>query len=387
MSTTTTTTTTTTTALIAAAREAGAGITGFAVDPDLPRKRPSLTHYLMVIPPVVLFTVFIVVPAIQGAFYSFTNYAGYGAWHWIGLANYKAMFQDPAIKKAYGFTFLFGVVTTILVNVVALFGRPTQRQDRWPNWWRGVYFVPMVLSGWSWRSASSTCSTSRFLSSSTGDRWGRACSAMRRGLDRVVFVTAWIAFPSAVIIYLAGLSTIGSEIYEVSNSTAPRRKRSSVASPCCWRRSSSSTPSWDSKASSAPTTSSSVPPGGPAGATTSISMSIVNTVNNSDFAYGSAQAMVFFLVTIVLEAVIGLIPALLIRRIIDDAIPQKDGGMVTTLALVMVAIAFAVGSLVVLVPLYFILAMSLKTGANSDAGAASPSRSTRLQTTPRRGRW
>ena len=46
-----------------------------------------------------------------------------------------------------------------------------------------------------------------------------------------------------------------------------------------------------------------------------------------------------FLVTIVLEAFVGILPPLLIKRIIDTAIPQQDNGMVTTLALLMVAIA------------------------------------------------
>jgi ATP-binding cassette subfamily B protein len=46
-----------------------------------------------------------------------------------------------------------------------------------------------------------------------------------------------------------------------------------------------------------------------------------------------------FLATIVVDAVLTLIPPLLIRRIIDDAIPNDDGGLVTTTALLMVAIA------------------------------------------------
>jgi ATP-binding cassette subfamily B protein len=46
-----------------------------------------------------------------------------------------------------------------------------------------------------------------------------------------------------------------------------------------------------------------------------------------------------FLVTIVLEAFVGILPPLLIKRIIDTAIPQQDNGMVTSLALLMVAIA------------------------------------------------
>src|SRR3954469_19310683 len=48
-----------------------------------------------------------------------------------------------------------------------------------------------------------------------------------------------------------------------------------------------------------------------------------------------------YLTTIVLEALLGIVPALLIKRIVDDAIPNHDRGLLTSLALVMVAIAFA----------------------------------------------
>jgi ATP-binding cassette, subfamily B, bacterial len=46
-----------------------------------------------------------------------------------------------------------------------------------------------------------------------------------------------------------------------------------------------------------------------------------------------------YLATIVLEAVLGIIPALLIKRIVDRALPHHDRGLLTSLALVMVAIA------------------------------------------------
>jgi ATP-binding cassette subfamily B protein len=46
-----------------------------------------------------------------------------------------------------------------------------------------------------------------------------------------------------------------------------------------------------------------------------------------------------FLGIIVLEAIIGLVPVFLIQRIIDTAIPQQDKGYVTTLALLMIAVA------------------------------------------------
>ena len=62
---------------------------------------PVAPAYLfMIIPAIVLFTFFIIYPAVQGMFWSLTNYVGYGAWHVVGLANYKAAFSDPTIRDS-----------------------------------------------------------------------------------------------------------------------------------------------------------------------------------------------------------------------------------------------------------------------------------------------
>ncbi len=58
------------------------------------------------------------------------------------------------------------------------------------------------------------------------------------------------------------------------------------------------------------------------------------------FARPYKWPLVGFLVVIVAEAVIGLAPALLIRRIIDDALPAQDRTAVSIAAALMVAVAF-----------------------------------------------
>ena len=53
------------------------------------------------------------------------------------------------------------------------------------------------------------------------------------------------------------------------------------------------------------------------------------------------RRVIGFLAIIVLEACLGLIPPLLIRQIIDHALPSKDTAEVTLLAGVMIVAAFA----------------------------------------------
>mgnify|MGYP006146023983 CR=1 FL=1 len=69
--------------------------------------RTPRTFYWMVVPAAVIFFGLHTVPVLSGMFFSFTNYAGYGEWSFIGLSNYINLFRDERILNAYGFTFLF----------------------------------------------------------------------------------------------------------------------------------------------------------------------------------------------------------------------------------------------------------------------------------------
>src|SRR3990170_6971163 len=84
------------------------------------RRRVDPTYWTMLLPAVALYTGFITVPAVAGMLFSLTDYVGFGDWEFIGLRNYSALFSDPRILGAYGFTLSFAVVTTVVVNVVAL---------------------------------------------------------------------------------------------------------------------------------------------------------------------------------------------------------------------------------------------------------------------------
>jgi ATP-binding cassette subfamily B protein len=58
------------------------------------------------------------------------------------------------------------------------------------------------------------------------------------------------------------------------------------------------------------------------------------------FARNYRRMLVGFLATIVFGALVGIVPPLLVKRVLDDAIPGKDKGLITTLAVLMVALAF-----------------------------------------------
>ena len=52
--------------------------------------------------------------------------------------------------------------------------------------------------------------------------------------------------------------------------------------------------------------------------------------------------LIGFVGTLLVSSLLSIVPALLVRRIIDDAIPDGDRGLVNTLALIMIAIAIRI---------------------------------------------
>lgn len=198
-----------------------------------PRRRlADRTFYWMVWPAVILFALFHTVPVLIGVFFSFTNYAGYGNWRFVGLENYFNLFQDDRALGAYGFSFLFALVATVLTNVIALaIALGLNAKIRARSFFRGVYFVPYVLPvlviGYVFQFLFSN-SLPKLLANIplfadnilTNETWAWLA---------IVALAVWQGCAFAIIIYLSGLQTIPAEVYEAAEldgASAWRRFRS-----------------------------------------------------------------------------------------------------------------------------------------------------------------
>lgn len=186
------------------------------------RPRTERAFYWMAIPALALFFVFNTVPVLRGVFYSFTDFAGYGDYEFVGLRNYAALFFDDRIRSSYLFTFQFALVSTILVNVIALaVAVGLNGKIRFRTTLRGIFFLPNVLAilvvGYIFQ----------FLFNNS-----LPAIAERLGIDRlsssiladpdlawvgIVVLAVWQAAAFAIILYLAGLQTIPTDLYEAAS--------------------------------------------------------------------------------------------------------------------------------------------------------------------------
>jgi len=263
------------------------------------------TYLLMIIPAIILFTFFIIYPAVQGAIWSFTNYVGYGSSKFIGIANYKAAFADPTIRDSYGFTLLFAVVACIVTNVVAMaLALALNARIRWRTGFRTIFFMPMVLSGLIvsyiftfiiGTSVPIIAGTIHFAPLESD-----ILANQHTAWLGVVFVASWVAIPGAIIIFLAGLVSIPTEVYEAASidGASAWSKFRHMTFPLLFPFFLINTILTFKAFLNVYDVVVGLTGGGPGTATTSVAMEIFNGFFNGDYAYQMANAVIFFIITL-----------------------------------------------------------------------------------------
>jgi len=103
---------------------------------------------LLYAPALLLFAVFIFYPFLKGIQISFTNWNGYNQdFKWIGFGNYSRLLDDPDIKTVVKNTFIYGIGSTILQNVVGLlYALLLNTSIRTRGVVRTVVYLPVIIS-------------------------------------------------------------------------------------------------------------------------------------------------------------------------------------------------------------------------------------------------
>ncbi|GAB12135.1 sugar ABC transporter permease [Arthrobacter globiformis] len=177
--------------------------------------------YWMAVPALLLFVVLHTIPVVTGMFFSLTDYAGYGKWNFVGLQNYVSLFKDDRVLASYGFTFLFAITATVIVNVLALgIAMLLNARIKFRTAFRGIFFIPNVLAvliiGYVFNFIFSN--SLPLLGQSLGLDWLSTSILANKDLAwlGIVAVSAWQSIAFSVILYLAGLQTIPAELYEAA---------------------------------------------------------------------------------------------------------------------------------------------------------------------------
>lgn len=178
--------------------------------------------YWMTVPAAILVAIFLYWPFLQGAFYSLTNSQGYGTWDFIGLKNFIAMFSDSRVGNAYIFTIVMAVVITIGQNFLGLFlAVLLNSKIAFKNGFRALFFVPYMLAvlviGYVFKYIFMVPIPQ--IGQALGIDWLSTSLLTNPDLAwfPIAFLSIWQGVAYSTLLYLAGLQTIDTEVYEAAD--------------------------------------------------------------------------------------------------------------------------------------------------------------------------
>jgi len=171
--------------------------------------------------PLVIFTIVLVVPFVNGFYYTFTDWDGFEVTKLVGFENYADSFADPKFWVTLRFTALFVVVSLVLVNVVA-FGLAliVTSKLRSRNILRTFFFVPNLIGGvvlgviWQFIFNSAIVSlANKYDVELFKESW---LQDTNKAFWALIIVTVWQSSGYMMIVYITGLVSIENDVLEAS---------------------------------------------------------------------------------------------------------------------------------------------------------------------------
>lgn len=189
------------------------------------KRNEVATAAVLMAPFVVIYGVLFVYPTIRMVEQSFTNAPLIGPGKWVGFENYWRLASDRLFSVSIWNTIYFVVLsvipTTLLALLVAL------GVNRLKGWTQSVvlaaFFLPYILPVsvviriWGWM-LDKDFGIAQYLIAPLND--GRHLSVFRTiplFMPAVALVTVWWLLGFSVLLYIAGLRNISTEIYEAAD--------------------------------------------------------------------------------------------------------------------------------------------------------------------------
>ena len=167
---------------------------------------------LFVLPTLIAFTLFFIIPFIMGIVLSFCKFTTVTNAHWVGIANYVKAFSNKDFMNALLFTVKFTVVSVITINVISFaLAYGLTRGLKGTNIFRTIFFMPNLIGGivlgYIWQLLINGV-LAHFNVTITADP--------KYGFWGMVILTNWQLIGYMMIIYIAGLNNVSPDLVEAA---------------------------------------------------------------------------------------------------------------------------------------------------------------------------
>ncbi|MBZ0299880.1 MAG: sugar ABC transporter permease [Anaerolineae bacterium] len=175
------------------------------------------------LPLLIVNSIVVIVPSVSGILYAYTDWNGIGDAHWVGLSNFQTLFQDPIFFKAFSNNIIYTALFLTLPIMMGLLGAYllagiTHGQVIY----RLIYFIPYMFSSvintqiWRYllhpKYGIGAALANYGITFLDFPIFGRRDTA----LFGIVFVDGWHWWGFLVVIYLAAMTQVDRELYEVA---------------------------------------------------------------------------------------------------------------------------------------------------------------------------
>ncbi|HEY4202213.1 MAG TPA: sugar ABC transporter permease [Devosiaceae bacterium] len=188
------------------------------------RRAEITAAFILIAPFTVIYLVLFIYPTYQMVAMSFTNAPLIGAGKWVGIDNYvRMLFTDKLFRTAVANTFYFVLLTVIPNTLIGL--AIAMMVNRLKGWQQSLilalFFLPYILPVsvvyrlWNWMFDVQFGVMQYPIALFFGERIP-VFRDTALFLPAVAFVTIWWTCGFNILLFLAGLRSISSEIYEAA---------------------------------------------------------------------------------------------------------------------------------------------------------------------------
>jgi multiple sugar transport system permease protein len=189
--------------------------------------RRSVLGAIFVAPAILYVLLLVGVPFLLAVYYSVSAYTIYDpTWRFVGLANFRYIVRDPVFLETLGNTFLFTFGSQILGLILGKFGallllRPFPGRKIVRALIILPWAVPIALAtvAWEWMFDSLysvinwTMIALGIITRADAPNWlGNPHLAMLC----VIIINAWRFFPFAIVIFLAGITSVPQDVIDAA---------------------------------------------------------------------------------------------------------------------------------------------------------------------------
>ena len=189
------------------------------------KKKENLTGYLFILPAIILFLFFVLIPVIAMVCLGFTKYNLFSAPQWTGFSNFAKIFTDGrlwTVTKNTIFLAFFSVILNIVVGLFLALLIANKRSPVFNYLVRLFYFFPLIVAPvyiaviWS-NILSADGGLLNYYIQKIGFEAVGWLTDRKVALKTIIGIEVWRLTGFAMLTFIAGIKNISKDYFEAAS--------------------------------------------------------------------------------------------------------------------------------------------------------------------------